>query len=361
MFEITIQLLPFLMLFSLGIALFHTFILSGFFNVNLKPTWIMFIVDPAILALAYFFFPKESGIIFIALFLSVFVLGIIGFIKNGIESTIESFKEQRRNKKPVWKIIGGGLLALLAYLAFSYFGIYSFFIVFFLIILSAILPNTKNRFYFYQRVLPTSTIKSVAMGLSEISGKAKAITSVNSPDTNTTCVGYIYTVDKISTSTDDDGRTSTSYHEISRTTEIKNFYIEDETGKIEIVPEKLQWINFSPAHSREDGSKRYQEYIIDEKTDFLLIGQTFYEGSTSIFRFDEGKKVFGIAPLDIVNFSNKWRPLKLRALTTIACIALMAAIILFTPIKMSGNKIIIEQRNWKETLKSNPFEGIFNR
>lgn len=198
------------------------------------------------------------------------------------------------------------------------------------------------------------------MGLAEISGKARAIEPVITPDTDTSCVGYIYTIDEIRTTRDDDGRTSTSYHEISRETKIKRFYIEDETGKIEVIPDQLEWISFLPAHSRESGSRRHQEFIIDEKTRFLLIGQAFYEDSHSVFRFDEGRKVFGIAPLDTVNFANKWRPLKLRALTTLACIAVMAAVIIFTPITMKGSTIIIEQKNWMETLKTNPFKGIFN-
>lgn len=360
MFEIPAEIFPFLLLFSLGIALFHTFILSGIFNLKLRPGWIMFIIDPVILGAAFLFFRKESGIIFIGLFLSVFVLGIIGMIKNGVQSGIESFREQRKKNKPMWKIVGGGFLILLSYLAFFYFGVYFVFFIFFLIILSSILPNTKNRFYFYQRTLPTSTVKSVAMGLAEISGKAKAIEPVISPDTDTSCVGYIYTVDEIRTTRDDDGRTSTSYHEISRETRIKRFYIEDKTGKIEVVPDRLEWISFLPAHSREAGNRRYQEFIIDEKTDFLLIGQAFYEDSQTIFRFDEGRKVFGIAPLDMVNFANKWRPLKLRALTTLACIAVLAAIIIFTPVRTSGSKIIFEQKNRKEAFQANPFKDIFN-
>lgn len=361
MFEISPEILPFLVLFSLGIALFHTLILSGIFNVNLKPSWLIFIIDPVILLLAYLFFQKQSGIIFIGLFASVFLMAIIGFIKNGIESTIASFREQRKNKTPVWKIIGGALLALFAYLAFFYLGIYFFIIIVFFVILGSLLPNNKNRFYFYQRTLPTSTIKSIAMGLAEISGKAKAIEAVVSPDTDTSCVGYIYTIDEIHTSTDDDGRTSTSYHEISKKTEIKNFHIEDATGKIEVIPDKLQWLNFTATNSREDSGRRYREFILDEKTDFLIIGQAFYEGSKSIFRFDENKKVFGIAPLDIVNFSNKWRPLKLRALTTLSFIAVLAAFILFTPIRMEGNRIIFEQKNWKETLRANPFEWFLKK
>ena len=360
MFEIPAEVFPFLLLFSLGIALFHTFILSGIFNVKLRPSWIMFLIDPAILGITFLFFRKETGIVFIGLFLSVFVLGIIGMITHGVQSGIESFREQRRKNKPVWKIVGGAFLILLSYLAFFYFGVYFVLFIFFLIILSSILPNNKNRFYFYQRTLPTSTIKSAAMGLAEISGKAKAIEPVISPDTDTSCVGYIYTVDEIRTTRDDDGRTSTSYHEISRETRIKRFYMEDETGRIEVIPDQLEWISFSPTYSRETGNRRYQEFIIDEKTDFLLIGQVFYEDSHSVFRFDEGRKVFGIAPLNIVNFANKWRPLKLRALTTLACIAILAAIIIFTPVKINGSKIIFEQKNWKETLQSNPFKDIFN-
>lgn len=360
MFEIPAQLFPFLLLFSLGIALFHTFILSGIFDLKLRPTWIMFVIDPVILGIAFLFFRKESGIIFIGLFLSVFLLAIIGIIKNGVQSGIESFREQRKRNQPVWKIVGGGFLILLSYLAFFYFGVYFVFFIFFLIILSSILPSNKNRFYFYQRVLPTSSIKSIVNGLAEISGKAKAIEPLTSPDTDTPCIGYIYTVDEIRTTRDDDGRISTSYNEISRETRIKKFYIEDPTGTIEVMPDQLEWISFLPSHSRESGNRRYQEFIIDEKTDFLLIGEAFHEGSLSAFRFDKEKKVFGIAPLDRVNFANKWRPLKLRALTTLACIAILAVIIIATPIRTNGSTIIIEQKNWKETLRSNPFKDIFN-
>lgn len=159
MFEIPVEVFPFLLLFSLGIALFHTVILSGIFTIKLKPKWIMFVIDPAILGIAFAFFRKESGMIFIGLFLSVFVLGIIGMITNGIQSSIESFREQRKKNKPVWKIVGGSFLVLLSYFAFFYFGVYFIFFIFFLIILSSILPNNKNRFYFYQRTLPTSTVK----------------------------------------------------------------------------------------------------------------------------------------------------------------------------------------------------------
>lgn len=356
MFEITIQMLPFLMLFSLGIALFHTVILSGLFELKIKPTWIMFIIDPLIIALGYYFFPQQSGFIFIGLFLSVFLLAIIAMITQGIGSIVDSFKKAKADKKPLWKIVLGGFGILFAYLGFFYFGIYSIFIIFFFIILSSILPSNKNRFFFYQRNLPTSKIKSVAIGLAEICGKAKAIEPVFSYYTSTQCVGFIYTADEITESRDDDGKTSKSYHEINRKIGFKNFLLQDDSGSIEVVPDKIEWIHFWPTTEIETGNMRYREYILDEKTEILMIGQAFYEGAKTIFRYDENKKLFGMAPLEWVNFTNKWRPLKLKAVATLLCIALFSAFIILIPVKASGSKLIFESVNWKENFAKNPFD-----
>lgn len=359
MFEITIQMLPFLMVFSLGIALFHTFILSGLFEVKLKPGWIMFLADPAIVAAGYFLLPQQSGWIFAGLFISVFVLAIIAMITKGIQSVADSFREARAQKKPVWKIILSGFGIVFIYLAFFYFGIYSMFIIFFIIIISSILPSNKNRFFFYQRNLPTSKIRSVAMGTAEICGRPKAVTNVVSPLSSTNCVGYIYTVDEVSESTDDDGRTSRSYREIKRRQELHRFLLQDDTGSIEVEPEKLDWISFSPATERESSSERYREFILDEKTEILMIGQAFYEDAKTIFRYDEHKKLFGMAPLELVNFANKWRPLKLRSVVTLLCIALVSAFIIIVPVRISGSRLTIESVHWKKNFSKNPFD-FFN-
>ncbi|KMQ67012.1 hypothetical protein ACM39_14520 [Chryseobacterium sp. FH2] len=101
---------------------------------------------------------------------------------------------------------------------------YSFFIIFFIIILGSILPNNKNRLYFYQRNLSTSKIKSVAIGLAEICGKAKAINIAVSPYTATQCIGYIYTVNEITETRDDDGKISKSYREIRREVVQRTFF-----------------------------------------------------------------------------------------------------------------------------------------
>lgn len=358
MFEIPLQTLPFILIFGLGIALFHTVILSGLFNLKLKPYWLMFVIDPLIIVLSFFLIPKWNGLIFIILFGSVFVLGILGMLLNGVNSFIKNIKEQRKDKKPWWKILAGSFFVLAMYLGFFYFGIYSFFIIFGFLILSSVLPNNTNRFYYYQRNLPTSKIKSVAVGLSEISGKAVAITKVITPKTKTSCVGYIYTVDEVRTSRDDDGRTSTSYHEIERKVEINPFLLKDETSSIEVHPENLQWIGFQPSYEYQS-SHRYREFILDEKTPVLMIGQTYYKGAKNIFRYDNEHKVFGISGVKNVDFVNKWRPLKIRTVTTLLCIALLCALVFITPMKASGSKLIIKKINWTEKFNENPFD-IFN-
>ncbi|WP_292008406.1 hypothetical protein [Chryseobacterium sp.] len=360
MFEIEPTMLPFLLIFSLGIALFHTLILGDMLTNKLKPKWLMFVLDPLIILIGYFLFPKQSGIIFIGLFLSVFILGILLFISEGIKDGIGSFKEARTKNIPVWKILGSGILSILVLVLFFSLGIYSFFLIIFILILGTILPSNKNRFYFYQRTLPTSTIKGIAMGLSEISGKAKAITAVISPYTKTRCVCYIYTIDEVYTSTDSDGKKTTSYKEIQREEKLNNFLIEDPTGEIEIIPEKLEWINIKPSYQEEFASHRYTEYTLSEDTQFLLIGQAFYEGAKPVFRFDQNNKVFGIAPLDAVNFSNKWRPLKLKAITVISCIGIICAFILITPMRLEGNRLIIESLSLRKSSFFNHLNDIFN-
>ncbi|KMQ67013.1 hypothetical protein ACM39_14525 [Chryseobacterium sp. FH2] len=65
-----------------------------------------------------------------------------------------------------------------------------------------------------------------------------------------------------------------------------------------------------------------------------------------------------MAPLELVNFANKWRPLKLRAVATILCIALISTFIFITPVKTEGSKLIFGSVNWKEKLTQNPFDFL---
>ena len=105
-------LLIMLMVMSAFVAIFHTFILIGLYEIDLKPKWLFFVLNPALIGLSSLYDNKLSALIAIFLFLSVFVLAFIGMIYSAIRSGYQdSKKEDARRKRtgekplPLWKKI----------------------------------------------------------------------------------------------------------------------------------------------------------------------------------------------------------------------------------------------------------------
>ena len=89
----------FLMLFSLGIALFQTLIFSGLFNLKF-PNWLFFILSPAIVGISYLINPAFPLAAMFLLFISVFFFAIVGMIYSGIQnSKQEKIEREKFNKK----------------------------------------------------------------------------------------------------------------------------------------------------------------------------------------------------------------------------------------------------------------------
>ncbi|WP_292008286.1 hypothetical protein [Chryseobacterium sp.] len=352
MIEINSNPLLLFIIFTVAITLFHIFFLIILGKLDTQYTSFLLILDPIIVISGIFIFPDYSMQLFFGLASSFIIIAILANIVKPIKHAVISFKAQRKTNTPVWKILGRGTLTLLVYASILYFGLlYTLLIIAFVMALNYILPSNKNRFYFYQRTLPTSLIKNVAMGLAEITGKAKAINPLISPQTKSLCIGYIYIVEEIHTSTNNEGKKTKSYHTISKEKKINNFTMEDESGEIEVFVENLEWIDIPSSYFIEIGEYRYTEYILNDDTNFILVGQAFYQSSRQIFRYDENNGVFGIAPLKTVNLFNKWRPLKIKALTTLSIIGGIYAVIALTPMRIEGSKLIIEKKDWKEVFR----------
>lgn len=103
-------LIVMLMIMSVFVAIFHTFILIGLYEINLKPKWLFFVLNPLLIGLCTLYENKLAALVAVILFLSVFVLGIIGMFVSMIKSTYQSSKEadarRRRMGKtplPIWK------------------------------------------------------------------------------------------------------------------------------------------------------------------------------------------------------------------------------------------------------------------
>lgn len=349
--QIETPVVAFFVIFALAIALFHTFILSGIYKWDFRPKWLFFAINPSLIVLTYLFFGNYVLVTFGILFASVFILAILGmFVSVFIKDKDEENFNRKHNipKKPLWKRILITIGTILFGIIFLSIGPYAFVLIFAFIILSAILPNKTNRFLKYQGILPSSKIRSAAMGLAEVQGKLVMIEEVLAPIKKVPCIGYEYKIESISE--DKDGKES--YSTISSEIICNRFYIEDETGKIEVNPEKLDFVWIELNEQYRSGGKRYSQYIIKNNDEMLLIGKVGLESNKSVFMHEDIKNVFGICPIEKVGTYNKNKPLLNSLIYFSVVFAFLTAIILITPISIENGIVTLkfnsELFNWKD-------------
>ncbi|HEU4401043.1 MAG TPA: GIDE domain-containing protein, partial [Candidatus Polarisedimenticolia bacterium] len=86
--------------------------------------------------------------------------------------------------------------------------------------------------------IPRSRIRSVAMGLAEISGRARQETPLMSPHAGLPCVYYRYLIEEERRS----GRGRTRWETVESGASSQPFQVEDETGAIRIDPDGAETI-----------------------------------------------------------------------------------------------------------------------
>ncbi len=330
---------------SVFIGLFHTVILRSIYQWDYEFKPLFFILNPSLILLAYFIANKYVALLFIVMFLSVFVLAILGmFIVAPILQVRKSIQEQdayaekyNRPKIPLWKKILKVIGALLMVPLMFFFPVY---IVFFLILygIYKFILSYNRGFYHYESLLPTSNIRSVAMGQAEIKGKIVLDEILNAPMNSKRCAGYVYSVEKRETDSDGDK----SYTLISQDVQVRSFYLQDETGKIKINPERLEWVSKQADEEKEYGGKRYTQYILKEGEEYMIIGKVGLEKNTPTMMYDEVTKVFGIAPYESVQRFVRYRPLLNSFLFYMAFFAIVVALIMLVDIRTSGNTVTID-------------------
>ncbi len=358
--------LIFMMFMSMGVAIFHTVIIGGLFDINIKPKWLLFILNPALIAITGLLDVKLGVLFFIILFLSVFVLGILGMIISSIREGYKRVKRQdkeraKMGKKPLpWWIKILGSLSTLFFFGFML----SLGPAYFIIIIFIILPfltsifnkSNKKIFYKLQRVLPTANIRSVAMGLAEISGNAKTIIPTVSRIKSKNCIGFYYTIESIATDSDGDKSYSMEFSE----TVCNPFFLEDNTGKIKVMPTEIEFIDFGIDEQYHSALKRYTQYLLLENQEVLLIGKAgLAENNEPVFEKEEIKNVFGMAPVESVANHNEWRPLLQSAGYFMYFWVILIALLIITPINLKNNAIEFGKINWKIPFQdSKPINSI---
>jgi hypothetical protein len=234
-------------------------------------------------------------------------------------------------------IIGIGVLqikygneTLYAHINKNYDFYASYFVKFFPLVLFSIIglklisPNSNKRFLRIQASLPTSKINSLAMGLVEVQGQLIMKTPLISPVANQECIGYYYTIEDINR----DKEGNKSYTNIHKETKCNPFDIQDKTGNIKIQPEEIEFIMLETTNIHSNNSKRYRETLLTHGQEMLLVGYADVNNNVPFIRKDMNRKVFGITSNTGITLWNKYNFLLQSFLITSFFIAVIIVLIM---------------------------------
>ena len=170
---------------------------------------------------------------------------------------------------------------------------------------SLIFPNSKKRFFQLQATLPTSKIKSIAKGLVEVEGKLIIKEPLISPVNKEECIGYYYVIEDIYK--DSEGKYT--YQTSHREQKCNEFEIEDDTGKIKIQPDGIEFLMLEKTNISSNNNTRHTETLIKSGQNMLIIGYCDVINNIPFIKKDTYSKVLGITSVSGITLWNKYKPL----------------------------------------------------
>ncbi|MFH0713934.1 MAG: GIDE domain-containing protein [Candidatus Micrarchaeota archaeon] len=157
------------------------------------------------------------------------------------------------------------------------FPILGFFFFFGLFIFYSGFKNWKG--YLEISNLPTSKIRSLAVGIVEITGKVKPIKLLTSPTGKKNCVFYWMVETVLVKTRQEGGKINRAWVPTGvADKKFENFYIDDGTAKVEVNPNKAEILMPADYFFQGDvqnaalGTKRQIEYLIEPEQKIYLIG-----------------------------------------------------------------------------------------
>jgi len=202
------------------------------------------------------------------------------------------------------------LFKWLASAVFAYAFFTNTFALFFISIVGTILmnvfkPSTTSNFLKLQATLPTSTIRSLAVGLAEIHGKTKSAQLIPARIGDRKCIAYDYTVYR--ETKDSDGKPT--FKIIETESKISPFFIEDGTGKVEISTDELNLVWLPEKGSYKSGNLHYEQQVLMPDEDVLLIGSVRSQNGKLIMEKDKHHNVFNLTHASSISKWNTFKPL----------------------------------------------------
>ncbi|MDD5688161.1 MAG: GIDE domain-containing protein [Elusimicrobia bacterium] len=190
-------------------------------------------------------------------------------------------------KKPIWLIPIIAFFAALIYYfiskasfgaaknVFGYTHEISLLLIGFIILADGLKYQRRKEFI---EGIPTSKIRSVPMGFSELSGVARQKFDLKSPLTNAVCVFYRFTIER--KSVNKKNRRTWMWELIKEKTSTIYFYIEDETGQIlvdpmdaeAVLPVDYRYVETQGTLTSTPVELRYTEWYIEPGDKLYILG-----------------------------------------------------------------------------------------
>ncbi|WP_025739965.1 hypothetical protein [Aquimarina pacifica] len=331
----------FLTVFSLGIALFYTLAVRSLYKIKYKPIWLFFVLFPCIIIITKLITPNIVLAVFFTLFASLFILFIFGFVYRFINDVIITSRKTVNTEKKgsvLFSTITTIGVSILGLIGMFFLGPYALIFVFLFVIFKNILfPGSKDNFLKLQSILPTSKIRSMAMGLVEITGKVKMIDPIESRLEKKECIGYTYRVESISR--DKDGKKS--YSTIKYETICNPFLVDDTTAEAFINNKDLELLNLETDIQYSNSNKRYTQCILKNNDEVLIIGKATIGKQRHTLEKEPIKNVFGLMPVKSVSRWNILLPLRENAYQYGIVLLLAIACILIADITIENDTVLL--------------------
>lgn len=330
------------MVILLVIAIFYTLIIPSLYKTVIKPSWLFFVALPSIALITALIDRRFVLLVIPIAFLLLIPLSLVGFFYNFFKERQKEYRKRKAKKESpktiVLSMLKYGLFSLVALVLFFINPIFFILMVFvYTIFLKLVSPSSKDIFLRLQTSLPTSKIRSIAMGLVEVKGMTKQIEPLISRLNKKECIGYKYTIEKVSTNSDG----KKSYIEIFSETICNPFYLIDETGEVHITGKEIEfeWFPIDKRHTNK--GKRYTQYLLFPNQEVLLIGKANTKNNANIIERETLKDIFTIVPFTKVTRWNRQKPLRTAFYTYLIVLFTLIAVILMTDLLVEKNTIYI--------------------
>ncbi|TQI79672.1 hypothetical protein FHU10_0229 [Serratia fonticola] len=320
-----------LAIIAAGIGAFITITLTLLYRVKVTPVWLPSALLTTSLIVAEWVKPNAGAILAFVSAAVLFIMAIVGSFYNSYLIMKPEIKTEQDNNKNLKALASIVLFLCFPVLFFLSPGLLFLFVIV-IVIFANLVPSNKSRYLKLQKLLPTSKISALAMGLVEIEGEVNAEKRITSPLTRKKCLGYRYTV----------LRKEDDRHEIvSHKEECLPLTIKDETGSVAIDTVGLEWVNFSLSSEEWRGKHCHREYILEPKKKIVLIGSATLRNQKIIIVKDKFSKVFAMSPSDNLSLWNEGNPLMRSAIRYAIGAAFLIALILTIPYQFDGNVLTL--------------------